>query len=374
MRITVVIGAFLSMPPAPAGAIEKVWADLSRSFAASGHDVTVLCPAWGDLPEDSVLDGVRYLRLSGFDRSGSTWSDLWYDYRYSKAIRSRLPDADVTVFNCFWLPRMVRGRKHLGLLDFHLQRFPKRQMFLYRHVDRISTVSDAIGDAVKAQAPRLASRIDVIPNPVDTTVFRPDPERTAGETLNLVFHGRVHPEKGLDVLVDACRIIHDEGISLKTSIIGPHEVGQGGGGDAFLADLRKRAEGIDLRFEGRIVGQAALVERLQDCDIHCYPSMAFYGEASPVAPLEAMACGAVPVVSDLPQFSGYVKDRDTGMVFTREGDGVARRLADAIIELIQNPELRAKLRTATMAQAERCRVDAIAADHLAAWERLGAGR
>ena len=372
MRITVVIGAFLSMPPAPAGAIEKVWADLSRSFAASGHDVTVLCPSWGDLPEESVLDGVRYLRLSGFDRSGSTWSDLWYDYRYSRAIRSRLPDADVTVFNCFWLPRMVRGRARLGLLDFHLQRFPKRQMFLYNHVDRISTVSSAIGDAVKDQAPRLADRIDVIPNPVDTTVFRPGPERTPGDVLNLVFHGRVHPEKGLDVLVDACRIIHDEGIPLKTSIIGPHEVGQGGGGDAFLADLKGRADGLELRFEGRIVGQAALVERLQDCDIHCYPSMAFFGEASPVAPLEAMACGAVPVVSDLPQFSGYVRNRDTGMVFTREGDGVARRLADALIELIRDPQLRARLRTATMAQAERCRVDAIAADHLAAWERLGA--
>ena len=373
MRITVVIGAFLSMPPAPAGAIEKVWADLSRSFAASGHQVTVVCPAWGDLPEDSVLDGVRYLRFSGFGRSGSTWSDLWYDYRYSKAVRPHLPEADVTVFNCFWLPRMVRGRKRLGLLDFHLQRFPKRQMFLYNHIDRISTVSDAIGDAVKAQAPRLASRIDVIPNPVDTTVFRPDPGRTADDTLNLVFHGRVHPEKGLDVLVDACRLIHDEGIPLKTSIIGPHEVSQGGGGDAFLADLEKRAEGIDLRFEGRIVGQAALVDRLQNCDIHCYPSMAFHGEASPVAPLEAMACGAVPVVSDLPQFSGYVRDRDTGMVFTREGDGVARRLADAIIELIRDPELRGRLRTATMAQAERCRVDAIASDHLAAWQRLGAG-
>ena len=35
MRINVIIGAFSSLPPAPAGAIEKVWAQLAASFAAS---------------------------------------------------------------------------------------------------------------------------------------------------------------------------------------------------------------------------------------------------------------------------------------------------------------------------------------------------
>lgn len=370
MRINIVIGAFLSMPPAPAGAIEKVWSRLGASFASAGHDVTVICPAWGDLPEESVIEGVRYIRKSGFDRTGSRWGDLWLDYRYGRVIRKILPDADVTVFNNFWLPRMVRRRDGLGLLDFHLQRFPKRQMWLYKDMDRISTVSDAIADAVKAQTPQVAGLLDVVPNPVDTTVFTPDPDYACPEKLRVVFHGRVHQEKGLGVLIDACRKVEEEGVSLSTTIIGPHEVGQGGGGEEYLAELKASADGLDITFEGRVVAPEDLAAKLRSCDIHCYPSMAFYGEASPVAPLEAMACGAVPVVSDLPQFAGYVRDRETGLVFAREGSEASSRLARALIELARNPEERSRLREAAIIQARACSVEVIAKRHLDAWAQL----
>ena len=370
MRITVVIGAFLSMPPAPAGAIEKVWSRLCASFAAEGHEVTAVCPAWGDLPEREEIEGVSYVRLSGFERTGSTWGDLWLDYRYSRVIRHALPPADVTVFNNFWLPRMVRRQSELGLLDFHLQRFPKRQMWLYKDLDRISTVSDAIADAVRDQTPKVGHLIDVIPNPVDTQVFYPDPAYVAPEHPRMLFHGRIHPEKGLEVLIDACRKVRDRGISLETKIIGPHEVGQGGGGDQFLDLLKSRAEGLDVSFEGRVVAPEDLAQRLRQCEIHCYPSMAFHGEASPVAPLEAMACGAVPVVSDLPQFAGYVRDRETGLVFAREGDGASDRLADLIVELASNDAERARLRNAAIEQAGECAVEVIARRHLDAWSRL----
>lgn len=370
MRITVVIGAFLSMPPAPAGAIEKVWSRMCACFAADGHEVTVVCPKWGDLPERETIEDVAYHRCSGFDRSGSTWGDLLLDYRYSRVIRRILPPAEVTVFNCFWLPRMVRRRRELGLLDFHLQRFPKRQMWLYKDLDRISTVSDVIADAARAQTPKVGHLLDVVPNPVDIEVFHPDPSYEVPEHLRVVYHGRIHPEKGLDVLIEACRIAHERGVDLRTSIIGPHEIGQGGGGEEYLDHLKSIAEGLSISFEGRIVAPEDLALKLQACDFHCYPSMAFHGEASPVAPLEAMACGAVPVVSDLPQFAGYVRDRETGIVFAREGEGAGSRLADALVELACDDVLRARLRKAAIAQARECAVEVIARRHVTAWSKL----
>ena len=123
MRINVIIGAFSSLPPAPAGAVEKVWAQLAASFAASGHEVTALCPAWQGLPEREQINGVNYVRSSGFKRVGSIWRELAMDYRYARAMRRLLPPSDVSVCNTFWMPVLLKNRKaRYGVIDLHLQR------------------------------------------------------------------------------------------------------------------------------------------------------------------------------------------------------------------------------------------------------------
>ena len=353
---------------------EKVWAQLAASFATSGHEVTALCPAWGDLPANEEVGGVRYIRSSGFKRSSSVWWDLANDFRYARAMRRLLPPADVTVCNSFWMPVILKKQKQrYGLIDFHLQRFPKRQMFLYRGIDRISTVSRAIGDAVRDQTPSVAHLLDIIPNPVDLDVYHP-PQQTPDRTrLEVFFHGRIHPEKGLSVLIEATRLAGERGVEFDVAITGPHELDKGGGGDDYLRELQSLAEGLPVRFETPIYDQNKLADRLRRCDIHCYPSLAFHGEASPVAPLEAMACGAVPVVSDLPQFEGYARHMDTGLVFKREGPEAPERLADALCQLVSDEALRTRLRTASLKQAQDLAVDIIANRHLDAWERIRNG-
>ena len=369
MRITIVIGAFLSMPPAPAGAIEKVWAGLAREFAKRGHAVTVICPAYGSLPAQETIDGVDYRRHSGFDRTGSQYWDLWRDFRYAAAIRKRLPDADVTLFNCFWLPRLVVGRAELGILDFHLQRFPKRQLFLYRRLDRISTVSAVIAENARKQTPSVASLLDVIPNPVDTDLFYPGAQ-TSDNNHRVLFHGRIHPEKGLHLLLNAARLLKQRGDAIDLSIIGPHRSEHGGGGEAYFESLKQHAADLDVHFEPPIVEAEALADRLRQCAIHCYPSVALHGEASPVAPIEAMACGAVPVVSDLPQFDAYVHPGVTGLMFERQASDAVEQLAAALQELLANDQRRAMLRKNAIAMAQTCSMAAIADQHLAAWEQL----
>ena len=378
MRINVIIGAFSSLPPAPAGAIEQVWAQLAASFAASGHEVTALCPAWEGLPEREQVNGVNYIRSSGFKRVGSIWRELALDYRYARFMRKVLPPAEVTVCNTFWMPVLLKNLKSkFGLIDLHLQRFPKRQMFLYRKIDRISTVSNAIADAVRAQTPSVGHLLDVIPNPVDLDVYYPPSEDAARSPLEVFFHGRIHPEKGISVLIEATRIARERGCDFQVAITGPHELDKGGGGDDYLRELKKLSEGLPIRFEKPIYDQHKLADRLRCCDIHCYPSLAFHGEASPVAPVEAMACGAVPVVSDLPQFEGYARHMDTALVFKREGSGAADRLADALCQLVTDEALRNRLRTASLNQAQDLAVDIIARRHLEAWDLIrneGGGR
>ena len=88
------------------------------------------------------------------------------------------------------------------------------------------------------------------------------------------------------------------------------------------------------------------------------------------SPLEAMACGAALVVSDLPQFAGYVHDGVTGLVFEREGSDVAGRIADVLMRLADDGALHHRLREAGIAEARKFTVDAIADRHLAAWQTL----
>ncbi|MDZ4829609.1 MAG: glycosyltransferase family 4 protein [Phycisphaerae bacterium] len=383
MRITIVIGPFLPMPPAPTGAIEKVWHKLAEAFAANGNEVTVICAAASGGPSTEMLCAVRYLRLKRMKRTGSTRFDLVKDALYSWRARRQLPPADVTVTNCFWLPAFLRifsygsrsRRNRIGALNVHAQRFPKNQFGLYRGADRISTVSEAIAAAIREQTPELASIVKVIPNPVDVSVFRPDGRTVRDETARtILFTGRIHPEKGLELLVRAFMIVHRADPRAKLVLVGPTAIEQGGGGATFVQRLVTLAANAPVEFRPNIADPEELATTLRSCDVYCYPSIAYFGEASPVAPLEAMACGAVPVVSDLPQFSGYVRDGETGLVFQREASDAAERLAACLHVILNDPARASALRAAGVMRARELSVERVAAEHLADFAQLVASR
>lgn len=377
MRITVVIGPFFPMPPAPTGAIEKVWHRLCEAFAARGHEVTVLCPAAEGEAREESRHGVRYCRLHRWHRTGSTKLDLVKDFLYSFRALAALPKSDVTVTNSFWLPALLRvaRRSRVGALNVHAQRFPKGQFGLYRGADRISTVSEAIASAIREQTPAVADAILVIPNPVDIAVFSPEgPTSREPGARTILFTGRVHPEKGLDLLVKAFVRVHRERSDVRLTIVGPSEVARGGGGPKFVESLRAMAGDAPIAFGANIADPAALALTLRSSDVYCYPSVAYFGEASPVAPLEAMACGAVTVVSDLPQFGGYVTDGVTGLTFPREAPDADVQLAARLASVLDDSALAARLRDAGVAKARELSVDRIADAHLADFARLVAAR
>src|SRR2546428_328239 len=155
MRITIVTGPFLPIPPVLGGAVEKVHFLLAGAYRAAGHDVTMISRRYDDFPHEEIVEGIRHIRIASFDRSSSLAVNLALDFCYAVRVARSLPPSDITVTNSFSLP-LVLPRRRAGKIYVHVARFPKRQMALYVRADRLQAISHAVADAITAQAPRLA--------------------------------------------------------------------------------------------------------------------------------------------------------------------------------------------------------------------------
>ena len=240
MRITIVQGAFLPIPPLLGGAVEKVWYGLSREFARLGHNVVHVSRKFGNLPVSETVSGVCHLRVGGFSAPRSLVTLKFYNLIYSLRMRRILPSADVLVTNTFWLPMLVRDDR-FGKINVHVQRYPRGQFRFYRHAGRLQTVSTVIAEAVLKECPELAGRVSVIQNPLPATFTvgdrKPRPDR---EDLELLYVGRIHPEKGLEILIEAFRaFIEKSGERARLRIVEPHREEHGGYGDGYLRMLKR---------------------------------------------------------------------------------------------------------------------------------------
>jgi glycosyltransferase involved in cell wall biosynthesis len=333
MKITIVLGAFFPVPAIMGGAVEKVWFALGQEFARRGHEVVQISRAHPRLPMRETIAGVVHVRVGGFAQPRSiVWLKL-LDLLYSLRVRRVVPRADILVTNTFWLPFLIRTRSR-GLLYVHVARGPKGQMRWYAHAARLQAVSRAIGDAIILQAPELRPKVRVLPNALP---FRIPTTSDSPRDKTILFVGRVHPEKGLELLLRALRRLPREFFSTwKLKIIGPHETHLGGGGDYFLQTLQElgRQSEVAVEWPGPIFDEAQLSAQYRAALIFVYPSLAETGEAMPVAPLEAMANGCAPLVSKLACFRDYIQDEVTGFVFDHRGERAEQNLAARLTDLL----------------------------------------
>lgn len=384
MRIVIAHGFFLPVPPAAGGAMEKMWWDLARAFAAAGHETTSVSRHWRGWPNDGVREGVRCLRLPGHGHTRHLALNLLFDARWGLRVLRRLPPADILVTNTVLLPALAtRLRPAAGRVVVSLNRMPKGQLRAYGGVARVQAPSSAVAEAARRQAPRLADRIRIVPNTIDLARLRGgrDPADHAGDgPVRIGYIGRIHPEKGLALLVAAARRLADRADlpPWRLELLGPIDVERGGGGEDFAASLRARAPRLfdrgQIAFAPPEFNAAALARAYGRLDVFAYPSLAASGETFGVAVAEAMASGAACVVSDLPCFSDLVAPGHTGLAFAREGPDPAGALADALAALVLDPARRAAIAAAAAPVAARCDTAAVAAAMLEDFTALAAPR
>jgi glycosyltransferase involved in cell wall biosynthesis len=374
MRITVVLGPFLPVPPVLGGAVEKVHLALAQAYAARGHEVTVVSRRFEGFPPEEVVDQVRHVRIPSFDRSASLALNLARDFRYALRVARNLPASDVTVTNSFFLP-MLLPRRMAGKIYVHVARFPKHQMALYSRADRLQAISRSVAEAITRQAPGLAGKVAVIGYPVPDDFFASSASPRRDKTI--LFVGRIAREKGVHVLLQAFASLvqrrHPEDISdWKLRIVGPHEVAEGGDGPRYLAELKDLAAplGPACEFVGPLFRQGDLLAEYRAAAIFVYPSLAERGEAFGLAPLEAMAAGCAAIVSNLRCFDDFVIADDTALKFEHSSEERVGRLAAELARLIADPPLLGRIASAGNLAAGRFRTAAIAEAMLADFSTL----
>lgn len=328
MKITIVLGAFLPVPPIMGGAVEKVWFALAQEFARHGHEVTQVSRAVPQFPREEMLAGVRHLRVRGYDMPRSLiWLKL-LDLSYSIRVVSILPKADVVVTNTFWLPLLLRSARR-GRVYVHVARYPKGQTRFYGNAARLQAPSQAVARAIEGEAPKLADQIKVIPYPAPASPNKDEPPPVEQREKIVLFVGRIHPEKGVHLLVEAfVRGARTVFANWRLMIVGPTDEKHGGGGESYLKSLKRLAANADDRivFRGPIFDPAELEKAFRSAEIFVYPSLAEQGESFGLAALEAMAHRCAVIVSDLACFHDFVSDGETGFIFDH-------RLADPVESL-----------------------------------------
>lgn len=360
MKITIVMGFFLPVPALAGGATEKIWHRLGELMAGEGHDVTIVSRRWKGLPDRETIGRLTHLRLPGMNHTRWLPTNLALDFIWGLRVMRALPPADVVVCNTVSLPVYLRRLKPAaGRVAVVLGRMPKGQNRFYGAADLLLATSTAVADKAAGENPRLAGRIFRFPNPIDWHLHHAARAQDApNRPLAIGYVGRIHPEKGLETLLHASLQLAAKAAlpPWRVALIGPVSVAQGGGGeayrDALQAEFGARLGGR-LEFVPPVFDRAVLARRYGELDVFCYPSLAAKGEGLSIAPIEAMAAGAVPVVSKLDCYQDLIVPGENGLQFDQTRTDAANELAAHLESLLTDAARRRTLAARAQETARR---------------------
>jgi glycosyltransferase involved in cell wall biosynthesis len=180
---------------------------------------------------------------------------------------------------------------------------------MLNQANKVIVLSEREKEAILERIPELD--IEVLPNAVPVDEI-PETER-GRHAKNIVYFGRIDANKGLDQIVEACAALKEKGFEFRFNCYGT-----GPQGREFI-DQMLEVLGDDFHYGGVVTG-ADKWRALAENDVFLLPSKY---EGLPMALLEAMAAGCVPVVSNVGSIATVVEDGVNG-VFVNETDAAER--------------------------------------------------
>ncbi len=334
------------------GAVTTSFA-MARELAGQGHRMFALttearCQSDQKVPisQDTEWDGVpvRYCKMWG--PTPPFWSP-----ELRSQVRRRAPHTDIALIRSCWDYVGIAAGKECqrvgvpyiaypeGSLDPWLFRYSRLKKLLWWHLGQRAYFQGAAAIVANSQADReriaslgLTNRIEVIHNGINLADFE---EAVSREELEsrwgvlrgkrwLLFIGRLHHKKGLDLLIPAFARVSRKFPDHLLVIAGIDE----GGYENTVHQMIKEFGLTDkVVFTGPVYG-AIKVRLLKEADAFVLTS---YSEGQPIAVIEALGCG-VPVLVTTPCNVPEVASAGAGLVVPTSIESIVPALTDIMRE------------------------------------------
>lgn len=397
LRILVVTNLY---PPTVLGGYELACANVCRGLAGRGHEIRVLT-SWSHLPTpadetppvDRDLD-IHWLVPYVSDASpamerdlhAAVCSSIGNTLRLLRAVRQFRPDV-VYVWN-------LLGLGGAGMLDMlnivgvpwvlHLMDrgpaettkntpphvlglFDAQGSGLYRTA-RIITMSEHLLDEIRAVGGvGFPGPVDLVPGAVDLTAAAPHEPYLRDGTARFVAAGSVNANKGVELILEAGRVLQDRGVRFSVDIFG----------DGDLPRYRDRAQSLGVADRVRFPGprpQADLLRLYAGYDAFLFPT--WHREPFGLAPIEAAGCGTPPIMTRVCGASERLVDGVHCIKIDRSAGSLAAAMqdvADGRTDLARLGRAGRRLAASDLSFG-RCldRVEAALAGHARPWPREAA--
>ncbi len=319
---------------------------LSKELVKRGHEVKMITGRWAGTPKREVIDGIEFVRYGLY----SPWFDepivislknmavntLSCLKVLDKTLREEKPDFLITpmsfafprafvlaraykipliaeVHDVYEIPLYLRHyRRDYGLLVYPGLFYVWIYNNLPRYVDLVETVSAQNIEPLVKSYGVAREKIFVTGNGIEIEKYRYSKEKQQ----TIVVLGRLVSYKRVDMAIEIFRRVREKVPDVKLVIVGD-------GPDRKR--LMKLASDEGIKFMGFVPEQEKL-RILQRAKVLLSCSEF---EGFGIVPIEALACGAFPVVSDIPAHREVVGEH--GFLF-REASEAAREICNLLSE------------------------------------------
>lgn len=325
--------------------------EVARTLISQGHKVFVLTTnarhnSSQHLPisEDILYDGVPIRCCKMWGPAPPFWSP-----ELRKQVRLRAHDHDIALIRSCWtyvgtaasrecrmaqLPYLAYPE---GSLDPWLFRYSRLKKLFWWHLGErayfqgaAAIVANTLSERERIRGMGFTNRIEVIPNGIhlpdlEAAVSRQELEEKWGQLKGkrwILYMARLHPKKGLDLLLPAFARITRQFPEQILIIIGYE-------GNGYTKLVTHMVEQLELKdkvlFTGPVYGNMK-IGLLKEADVFALTS---YSEGQPMAVIDALGCGTPVLITEecnLPE----VADVSAGFVVPISVDAIAQSLKDML--------------------------------------------